>query len=141
MRKIVSMTLSNVIDTKKIADFLVGNITKTQYKSKDENPPRHSEARKIKDLQKILWYINEFLMLLIFPYVVSQFKIIRMYLYSNMKPFQTNLKWVIKKYLCGLHESFPGGGYASYYFMLSETSKYIFSYNFNTISLDFYTCF
>ena len=50
--KNVRMTLSNFKDTKNIEDFLVGNIMGTHYESEDENPPHHSEAGKIKDLQQ-----------------------------------------------------------------------------------------
>ena len=43
-----------------------------------------------------------------------------------MKPFRTNLKLVIKKYLCIWHEYFPGVEYYSNDLMLSEISEYIF---------------
>ena len=49
-----------------------------------------------------------------------------------MKPFWMNLKLVIKKYLCSLYEYFPGIEYYSKDVMLSEMSKYICLYNFNT---------
>ena len=48
------MKLSNVNDTKNIDIILVENILETHYKSEDENPTRHSEAGKSKDLQQNL---------------------------------------------------------------------------------------
>ena len=45
------MILSNDKYTKNIEDVLVENIIETFYESEDENPPRYSEARKIKCLQ------------------------------------------------------------------------------------------
>ena len=54
MTKSVSMTFSNVRDTKNIEDFLVWNIMENHYESEDENPPHHSEAGQMKYLQKTL---------------------------------------------------------------------------------------
>ena len=53
-----------------------------------------------------------------------------------MKPFRTNLKLVINNYLCSVHKSFPEVDSSSNDVMLSENSKYICSYNFNSISFD-----
>ena len=57
-----------------------------------------------------------------------------------MKPFITNPELVIKKYLCSLHEYFPGFDSSLNDIRLSEISKYIYSYNFNSISFEFYIC-
>ena len=54
-----------------------------------------------------------------------------------MKPFRTNLKLVMKKYFCSLHKPYPGVDYFSNDFILSETIKYIFLYNLNTISFEY----
>ena len=48
------MILSNVKYTKTIEDVLVKNIMENHYESKDENPPHHSEAIKLKYLQQTL---------------------------------------------------------------------------------------
>ena len=40
----MSLTFSNVKDTKTNEDFLVENITEIYYDSEDEKPPCHSEA-------------------------------------------------------------------------------------------------
>ena len=48
-----------------------------------------------------------------------------------------NLELVIKKYLCRLNEYFPGVDSSYNNVMLSETSKYICSYNLNKISFDY----
>ena len=47
--------------------------------------------------------------------------------YRSMKPFQTNLKLVINKYLFNLNENLPGVDSVSNDVILSETSKYICS--------------
>ena len=54
------MTLSIVKDIKNIEDFLLENILETHYKSKGENPHRHSESGKIKYFQQTLNSINAF---------------------------------------------------------------------------------
>ena len=46
-----------------------------------------------------------------------------------MKPFQTNLELVIKKYLCSWNDSFPGVESSSNDQMLSGTINYISFYN------------
>ena len=50
------MLLSNyqLLNIKNIEDLLVENSAETYYKSEDENPPCHREARQIKDLQQTL---------------------------------------------------------------------------------------
>ena len=57
-----------------------------------------------------------------------------------MKQFRTNLKLVIKKQLCGIHDSFPGVESYYNYVMLSVMSKDIFNH-LNTISFEFYIHF
>ena len=54
----------------------------------------------MKILTQTLSSMNAFLVLLVISYVGSQFKILRTPCYSSRKPFQTNLKLVIKKYFC-----------------------------------------
>ena len=49
--------------------------------------------------------------------------------YNSMNPFGYNLELVIKKYLCILHDSFPGIDYSSNYQLLSGIGKYNSSYN------------
>ena len=46
----VSMTLSNVKDTKNIEDFLVENIKEIIYSYEDEKPLKYSEDGKMKYL-------------------------------------------------------------------------------------------
>ena len=130
----LSLKWSNVKDNKNTEDVLVGKPTEINYSSGDENTPRHSEYIKMKYLQQTLNSMNAFLLSLLMSYVGSWFKLLRISWYRSIKPFQTNLKLVIKKYLCSLHESFPRVDSSSNDVMLIETSKYISSYNINSIS-------
>ena len=91
-------------------------------------------------MQQNLNSINDFLMSLVMSYVGSWFKLLRISWYRIMKPFVTNLKLVINKYLCRLNESFPGVDFYSNFFVSIEISKYISSYNLNSITFDFYIC-
>ena len=95
----------------------------------------------MKDSQKNLKSMNDFLLLLVMSYVVSQLKLLSMSWYRNMKPFLTNLKLVIEKYLCIFPESFLKIDCSSNDLMLSELGKYIYSYNFNSISFGLYIFF
>ena len=62
--------------------------------------------------------------------------------YRIMKPFITNLKLVINKYLCCLHESFPGFDPSSNDGMLNEKRISIFPHKIVIQSgLHFYTCY
>ena len=61
--------------------------------------------------------------------------------YSSMKPFRTNLKLVINKYLCILHYYLPGFKSSSNSVMLIETSRNISSYNFNSFGKNVCICF
>ena len=94
----------------------------------------------MKDLKQTLNSIDEFLMSLVMSYVVSKFKILSISWYISMKKFLTNMKLVINKYLCRLNESFPGVDFYSNFFVSIEISKYISSYNLNSITFDFYIC-
>ena len=62
-------------------------------------------------------------MLLMIPFVGSQYNLLRMSWYKNMKPFRKNLKFVIKKYLRDIHYTFPGVGSSNNDLMLGETSN------------------
>ena len=75
MKRNVSMTLSNVKDTKNIEDVLVENIMETHYSSENENPPHHSEAGQNKYLQQTLNSTNTFLLSLVMSYVGSRLKL------------------------------------------------------------------
>ena len=88
----------------------------------------------MKYFQQTLNSINAFLLLLVMSYVGSRFKLLRISWYIIMKLFRTNLKLVIKKYLCSFNESFPRVDSSSNDLILIEISKYISSYNFNSIS-------
>ena len=57
--------------------------------------------------------------------------------YISMKLFLTNLKLVMKKYLCNWYEYFPWVDYSSNYRMLSEMIKDIYFYGFNSIIFEF----
>ena len=59
-------------------------------------------------------------------YVGSCFKLLQMSWYISMKPLVTELKLVIKKYLCGMHDSFPGADCSYDDFILSATITIIF---------------
>ena len=76
--------------------------------SGDENPPRHSEYKQPKYLQKHLNSINSFLLSLVVSYVGYRFKLLRMFWYKSMKPLRTKIKLVINKYLCFMYADFPG---------------------------------
>ena len=89
------------------------------------------------NIWKTLNSMNAFCLSLVMSYIGSQFKWLWMSWYKTMKPFQTHLKLVIKKYLFRFHESFLGVKPSSNYLMLSEMSEYISSYNFKSISFDF----
>ena len=104
-------------------------------------PHKYSEYGQMKDLVQTLNLMNSFLILLVMSYMGSQLKILRISWYSSMKPFQTNLKLVIKKFFCSWHESFPGVEYSSNYLVLSVMSKYISSYNLMSIMFEFYIHF
>ena len=104
----------------------------TKVEPDDENPPHNSEYGKYKYLQQTLNSINAFLLSQVISYVVSNFKLLRMSWYKIMKPFRENLKLVINKYLCGMHDYFTGVDSSSKNIMLSVTSKNIslpFDYN------------
>ena len=131
------MTLSNVKYNKNIEDFLVENIMETHSESKDENPTHNSEARQIKDLQQTLKSITTFIMSLVMPYVGSCFKLLRMSWYRSINTLRMNLKLVIKKHLCILHDHFTGFDSSSNSVILIIMSKYILLYNLNTISSEF----
>ena len=87
MKKHLSMTLSNIEYTKTFDYFLVENIMETHCESKDKKPPCHSEAENFKYLQQTFNSINYSLLSLVISYVGSQFKLLRMSLYKNMKQF------------------------------------------------------
>ena len=72
------------------------------------NPRRYSEYGQMKYLTKTLNLLNAFLLQLVTSNVGSKFKILRMYWYSSMRPFRTNLKLVMNKNLFSWHVSFPG---------------------------------
>ena len=85
--------------------------------------------------------MNALIILLVMSCVGSQLELLRISWYKNIKTFRINMKLVMKKYLCSLYEYLPGVDYSSNDVMLIEMSKYISSYNLNTISIDFYICF
>ena len=58
-----------------------------------------------------------------------------------MKPFRYNLELVIKKYVCSLHDLFPGVDYSSNDQVLSGMSNYIYSYNYISIFFIVYLYF
>ena len=136
----MSLILSNGKYNKKLRSF-VENITEIIYKPKYENPLLHSESGKIKYLQQKLNKMNALIILLVMSCVGSQLELLRISWYKNIKTFRINMKLVMKKYLCSLYEYLPGVDYSSNDVMLIEMSKYISSYNLNTISIDFYICF
>ena len=65
----MSLTLSNVKDTKNIEYFFVEHITEILYSYEDGNPLKYSEDGKMKDLQQTLNSINDFLLSLVISYV------------------------------------------------------------------------
>ena len=71
--------------------------------------------------------MNAFLMSLVNKYMGSRLKLLMMSWYRSMKQFRTNLKLVMNKYFCILHEYFHQDNSSSNDFMLSEISKYIYS--------------
>ena len=99
------------------------------YESDEMRPRQYSKDSQMKDQVQTLNLINSFLLLLVMKYMGSRLKILRIYWYSSMKLFQTNLKLVIKKFFCSWHESLPGFEYSSNDLLLSVMSKYISSYN------------
>ena len=101
-----------------IDDFLVENHVETHYDYDDENPPRHSKAGQPKYLQQTLISIIAFLLFLVMLYVGLGIKLLRLSWYKSMKPFRTNLKLVMEKNVCGIHDYFPGVDYSSNDFML-----------------------
>ena len=56
-------------------------------------------------------------------YVGYCFNLLQMSWYKIMKPFQTNLKLVIKTYFCVMHDAFTDVDYYSNDFMLGEMSQ------------------
>ena len=77
-------------------------------------------------------------MSLVMKYMGSRLKLLMMSWYRSMKQFRTKLKLDINKYFCRLHEYFHKVDSSSNDVMLSEMSKYIYSYNFNRINFDIY---
>ena len=63
--------------------------------------------------------------------------------YKSMKPFRTNLKLVMEKNVCGIHDSFPVVDYSSNDFMLSGMIKYnflpLYYKNFKTMIYAFFS--
>ena len=57
--------------------------------------------------------MNSFIISLVVSSVGSQLKILSMSWYKSIKPFQNNLKLVIKKYLCSGNDPLPGVEYSS----------------------------
>ena len=126
-----------MIKIPKILRVWVLKFTEIIYSSEDENQPKYREDSQMKYFQQTLNSINAFLLLLVMSYVGSRFKLLRISWYIIMKLFRTNLKLVIKKYLCSLHESLPRVDCSSNDGMLSEMSKYLCLYNSSTIRFDY----
>ena len=81
--------------------------------------------------------MDPFLLLLVIYCLGSPFKILKTSWYTSMKPFWDNLDRVIKKYLCSLHDSFPGVDSYSNIQVLCGMSRYISSYNYILILFNF----
>ena len=58
--------------------------------------------------------------------------------YEIMKPFRTNLRLVMKKYLCGMHAIFPGVDYSYNRVIFNVTIKYLLYFHCETIASDFF---
>ena len=122
----MNLILSNVKSIKKIVNILVDDIKDNDYEYDEEKPRKYSEDEQMKYLVKTLNSMNDFLMLLVMSYVGKQLKILRMYWYSSMKPFQTNLYLVMNKFLCSWNVSLPEVYYYYNDMMLSVTGRYIY---------------
>ena len=96
-----------------------------------KNPRKYSEDGQMKYFKQTFNSMDYFIMSLVVSYVGSWSKSLRVYWYRSIKPFRTNLKLVLKEYLCIWHESFPGVDSYSSDLMSSGMIKYTSSYNFN----------
>ena len=67
--------------------------------------------------------MNAFSLFLVIYFMGFRSKILRMSWYKCMTQFQDNLHLVIRKYLCHLHDSFPGIDYISNKQVLGGTSQ------------------
>ena len=91
---------------------------------------RPSADGQLKYLKYTLNSMNEFLLLLVISFLRSRLKILRMSCYKSMKTFQDNLELVINKYLCSLHDLFPGIDSISNKQVLSGMIKYNYYHNY-----------
>ena len=108
--------------------LFVEKINEGDSESDDESPLRQSEYVQLKYLQHALNSINAFIMSLVITYMVSHIKLLYMSWYKNIKPFHFKLILVIKKYLCGMYDSFPGVDPSYNDLMLVGMGKYFLYY-------------
>ena len=88
-----------MLNRQKINDFLVDNTNEDDSDSQNVCPFLQNKSGQEKYLQYTLNSINPFLLSLLMLSVGSRHKLLHISWYKNMKPFRTNLKFVIKIFL------------------------------------------
>ena len=116
----VILRMKNVEQARKIDNVLIDNINKEYSDFQDEFPLYLINNGQANSLKYTLSSIDPFLMLLVMLFVGSFSKLSWISWYKNMKPFRSNLKLVINKYVCGMNSQFPIDKCSDNDFMLSN---------------------
>ena len=125
----VILTPSNETNTKNSRNSWLKTNQNVFFETALQKLPIHIEDGQFKYLKHNLNSMNEFNLSFMMSFLGSRFKILKMSWYTSMKPFQTNLEIVIKKYLCCWRDSLPRAYSSSNDQTFSVMSKYISSYN------------